>query len=336
MSDRIISAKAQEEDNFQSSIRPLTLDEYIGQTKVKEKLSIYIEAARKREESLDHVLFYGPPGLGKTTLSHIIAREMGVNIKTTSGPALERPGDLASILTNLERGDILFIDEVHRLSRYIEEILYPAMEDFALDIVIGKGPGARTLRLDLPAFTLIGATVRAGMLSSPLRDRFGVVDRLDFYETEDIVKILKRSAQILGLSITDEGAHELALCSRGTPRIANRLLRRTRDYAQVKSDGNITAECAQQALQMLELDNYGLDEIDRRLLKVIIEKFGGGPVGVDTIAAAISEEAETIEDVYEPYLMKLGFVKRTNRGRFVTKEAYRYLQYPETEDNRLF
>lgn len=338
--DRIISARVHEEDHFQHSIRPLTLDDYVGQDKVKNKLSIYIKAALERKESLDHVLLYGPPGLGKTTLSHIIAREMGVNIKVTSGPALERPGDLASLLTNLETGDLLFIDEIHRLNRYVEEILYPAMEDFALDIIIGKGPGARSLRLDLPPFTLVGATVRAGMLSSPLRDRFGVVDRLDFYETDDLIRIIQRSAGIFNLDISKEGALELATSSRGTPRIANRLLRRVRDYAQVKADGKITAEVAKQALEMLELDRYGLDEIDRRVINVIIEKFEGGPVGVDTIAAAISEESDTIEDVYEPYLMKLGFIKRTSRGRVATREAYRYLNYSypgsEADDNRLF
>lgn len=338
MEDRIISAKMQDEDQFQHSIRPLSLDEYIGQEKVKEKLSIYIQAALKRKDTLDHVLLYGPPGLGKTTLSHIIAREMGVNIRVTSGPALERPGDLASILTNLEEGDVLFIDEIHRLNRYVEEILYPAMEDFALDIIIGKGPGARSLRLDLPPFTLIGATVRAGMLSSPLRDRFGIVDRLDFYEAEDIMKIISRSAGILGLEITPDGARELAFSSRGTPRVANRLLRRVRDYAQVREDGEITEGVARKALDMLELDRHGLDDIDRRLLLAIIEKFEGGPVGLDTIAASISEETETIEDVYEPYLMKLGFIKRTSRGRVVTREAYRYLEYPEdgSEQPRLF
>ena len=336
MSERIVSSRTQEEDSFQSSIRPLTLEEYVGQEKLKEKLSIYIQAARNRDETLDHVLLYGPPGLGKTTLSHIIAREMGVNLKSTSGPALERPGDLASLLTNLERGDVLFIDEIHRLSRYVEEILYPAMEDFALDIIIGKGPGARSVRLDLPPFTLVGATVRAGMLSSPLRDRFGVVDRLDFYDEEDIIKILQRAAGILGLSIDEEGARELANCSRGTPRVANRLLRRVRDYAQIKADGKITADVARRALEMLELDRYGLDEIDRRLLTVIIEKFDGGPVGIDTIAAAVSEEAETIEDIYEPYLMKLGFIKRTARGRVVTREAYNYLNYTDFKEERLF
>ena len=316
MKERIVSSKIQEEDTFQHSIRPRTLDEFIGQKKIKEKLDIYIQAARGRKESLDHVLLYGPPGLGKTTLSHIISHEMGVNIKVTSGPALERPGDLASLLTNLESGDVLFIDEIHRLNRYVEEILYPAMEDSALDIIIGKGPGARSLRLELPPFTLIGATVRAGMLTSPLRDRFGVIERLDFYEIDDIIKIIKRSAKILGLKISEEGAHDLARSSRGTPRVANRLLRRVRDFAQVKAAGDITAEVARQALNMLELDRYGLDEIDRRLLEVIIEKYDGGPVGIDTLAASISEETETIEDVYEPYLMKLGFVKRTARGEW--------------------
>ncbi len=326
--ERIISTSKQPEDHYQQSLRPQFLSEYIGQNKVKEKMAIYIEAAKQRNEPLDHVLLYGPPGLGKTTLSHIISREMGVSIKLTSGPALERPGDLASLLTGLETGDVLFIDEIHRLSRYVEEILYSAMEDFALDIIIGKGPAARSLRLELPPFTMIGATVRAGMLSSPLRDRFGVVERLEFYDVDDLVIIIERAAGILGQEIIREGAVQIANSSRGTPRVANRLLRRVRDYAQVKAGGIITDEVALMALQMLELDRLGLDEIDRRLLTTVIEKYEGGPVGLDTIAASISEEADTIEDVYEPYLMKLGFIKRTPRGRVITPAAYRYLQIP--------
>ena len=328
MEERIVSANTREEDHFQQGVRPAVLEEYVGQPKLKEKLEIYIKAARERGESLDHVLLYGPPGLGKTTLAHIISREMGVNIRVTSGPALERPGDLASILTNLESGDVLFIDEIHRLPRFVEEVLYPAMEDYALDVVIGKGPGARSLRLELPSFTLVGATVRAGLLSSPLRDRFGVVDRLDFYSIEELEKIITRSACILEITVDEEGAREVAKSSRGTPRIANRLLRRIRDYAQVKAAGHIDYEVAREALDMLELDRLGLDQIDRRIMEAITEKFGGGPVGVETIAASISEETRTIEDVYEPYLMKLGFIKRTPRGRVVTPEGYRYLELP--------
>jgi len=336
--ERIVSSNNQEEDHFQQGVRPVTLEDYVGQQKLKDKLKIYIEAARERKESLDHVLLYGPPGLGKTTLANIISREMGVNIRVTSGPALERPGDLASILTNLEKGDVLFVDEIHRLPRFVEEVLYPAMEDYALDVVIGKGPGARTLRLELPSFTLVGATVRAGLLSSPLRDRFGVVDRLDFYSTEDLEKIIKRSANILGISVDSEGAREVAICSRGTPRIANRLLRRIRDYAQVKASGHIDYRVAREALEMLELDRMGLDHIDRRIMETIIHKFGGGPVGIETIATSISEETRTIEDVYEPYLMKLGFIKRTPRGREVTPDGYRYLnlEAPEEKQKRFW
>ncbi len=338
MEERIVSSNNQEEDHFQQGVRPVTLEDYVGQQKLKDKLKIYIEAARERKESLDHVLLYGPPGLGKTTLANIISREMGVNIRVTSGPALERPGDLASILTNLEKGDVLFVDEIHRLPRFVEEVLYPAMEDYALDVVIGKGPGARTLRLELPSFTLVGATVRAGLLSSPLRDRFGVVDRLDFYSTEDLEKIIKRSANILGISVDSEGAREVAICSRGTPRIANRLLRRIRDYAQVKASGHIDYRVAREALEMLELDRMGLDHIDRRIMETIIHKFGGGPVGIETIATSISEETRTIEDVYEPYLMKLGFIKRTPRGREVTPDGYRYLnlEAPEEKQKRFW
>jgi Holliday junction DNA helicase RuvB len=326
MEDRLISASARTEDyETDYSLRPHRLDEYIGQDKVKETISIFIQAALARGEVLDHVLLFGPPGLGKTTLANIIACEMGVSIKTTSGPAIERPGDLAAILTNLARGDVLFIDEVHRLSRTVEEILYPAMEDYALDIVIGKGPGARSLRLELPRFTLVGATTRAGLLTSPLRDRFGVISRLDFYRPEDLVRIITRAAGILGVTITREGAFEIAGRSRGTPRVANRLLKRVRDYAQVRADGVITLEVAGEALRFFEIDSLGLDHSDRNLLLTIIHKFAGGPVGLETLAAATSEESETLEDVYEPYLIQLGMLARTPRGRIATPLAYRHL-----------
>ncbi len=324
--ERIISREQVSEDfQLDSDLRPRQFQDYIGQDKVKENLEIFIKAAVERGEALDHVLLYGPPGLGKTTLAHIIAEQMDVNIQVTSGPAIERPGDLAAILTNLEERDVLFIDEIHRLNRSVEEILYPALEDFSIDIMVGKGPSARSLRLDLAPFTLVGATTRAGSLSSPLRGRFGVVNRLDFYTVDDLCQIIIRSAEILEIEIAEEGAEKLAGSSRGTPRIANRLLKRARDYAQVKADNKITSEVAELALKMLEVDAYGLDEIDRRLMKVIYSKFGGGPVGLDTIAAAISEETETIEDVYEPFLLQLGFIQRTPRGRVITRAGLDYL-----------
>lgn len=328
--ERIISAGLREEDtDIEPSLRPRKLSEYIGQDKVKETIDIFIKAALQRGEPLDHVLLFGPPGLGKTTLANIISFEMGVNIRTTAGPAIERPGDLAAILTNLQEGDVLFIDEVHRLSRTVEEILYPAMEDFALDIIIGKGPGARSIRLDLPRFTLIGATTRAGLMTSPLRDRFGVISRLDYYRPADLVIIITRSAKILGVRINDGGAKEIARRSRGTPRIANRLLKRVRDYAQVKADGVISQEIATEALEFFEVDPLGLDQADRRVLTAIITKFGGGPVGLETIAAATGEESGTIEDVYEPYLLQLGLLARTPRGRMVTPAAYAHLGLPQ-------
>ena len=316
------------ENDFDVSLRPRKLEEYIGQTKVKENMKIYIEAAKKRNESLDHTLLYGPPGLGKTTLSNIIANEMNANIRITSGPAIEKPGDLAALLTNLAPGDVLFIDEIHRSNKSVEEILYPALEDFALDIIIGKGPSARSIRLDLPKFTLIGATTKAGSLSSPLRDRFGIIHRLELYSNEDLETIVKRSAKILNIDITEKGAKEIASRSRGTPRIANRILKRVRDFADIKSDGKVTDEIANEALQSLEIDKLGLDNIDRIMLDTIIKKFAGGPVGVETLAATIGEDIDTIEDVYEPYLMQLGFLNRTPRGRIATMAAYEHMGVP--------
>ncbi len=324
--ERVIAPEYISDDNeIETSLRPHTLEEYIGQEKAKENLKIYIEAAKNRHESLDHVLLYGPPGLGKTTLAGIVANEMGVQIRVTSGPAIEKPGDLAALLTSLNDGDILFIDEIHRLSRSIEEVLYPAMEDFALDIIIGKGPSARSIRLDLKRFTLIGATTRAGQLSAPLRDRFGVILRLELYSPNELAKIVKRSAGILNIEAENDGALEIASRSRGTPRIANRLLKRARDYAQVMGNGIITVESAQNALERMEIDELGLDLVDRNLLRAMIENYNGGPVGLDTIAAMIGEESVTIEDVYEPYLMQLGFLTRTPRGRKVTALGYRHL-----------
>ena len=321
------SEETPEEEIFEETLRPKKFSEYVGQKKTKEGLKIMIEAARSRNEPIDHVLLYGPPGLGKTTLANVIASEIGAQIRVTSGPAIERAGDLASILTNLQEGDILFIDEIHRLNRTVEEVLYPAMEDFTLDIVIGKGPAARSIRLDLPKFTIIGATTRMGSISSPLRDRFGLVNRLEFYEDDEIEKIVKRSAKILGIEIADGGAAEISKRARKTPRIANRLLKRVRDYAQVKAKGHIDAEVANKALDMLEVDEFGLDNTDRKLIATIIENFKGGPVGLSTLAAATSEEIETIEDVYEPYLIQIGFLERTPRGRKVTHAAFKHLGY---------
>lgn len=332
MEERIITGDEQDDDNWQYSLRPRKLREYIGQDQAKNNLSIFIKAAMARQEALDHVLLYGPPGLGKTTLAGIIANELGVNFRITSGPAIERQGDLAALLTNLGDKDVLFIDEIHRLSRNVEEVLYAAMEDYGLDIVIGKGPSARSIRLDLPKFTLIGATTRAGSLAAPLRDRFGVICRLEYYDTNHLVCIVKRAAEILNVVIEEGGALEIAKRSRGTPRIANRLLKRVRDYAQVAGDGIVTNVVADKALAMLEVDHLGLDRTDRRMLSTIIEKFNGGPVGLDTLAAAISEETETIEDVYEPFLLQMGFLNRTPRGRVATKAAYDHLQIPYDQE----
>jgi holliday junction DNA helicase RuvB len=332
--DRIVTAHLMMEDQaVEYSLRPRYLAEYIGQAQVKDNLKIYIEAAKMRREPLDHVLLYGPPGLGKTTLSNIIANELGVNIRTTSGPAIERPGDLAAILTNLQENDVLFIDEIHRLHRTVEEVLYPAMEDFALDFIIGKGPSARSVRLDLPKFTLIGATTRAGLLSAPLRDRFGVVSRLEFYTEDELSYIVTRTAEIFGVGMVGEASREIARRARGTPRIANRLLKRVRDHAQVRGDGIITDDVAHDALERIQVDPMGLDSIDHKMLRSMIQNYGGRPVGLDTIAASIGEESQTIEDVYEPYLMQIGFLQRTPRGRIVTAAGYRHLGLPVPELN---
>jgi len=313
-----------EERGFEKT-RPLTFRDYIGQERIKENLKVYVDAAKRRGEALDHVLFFGPPGLGKTTLAYVIAHEMGVGIRATSGPAIERPGDLAAILTNLQERDVLFIDEIHRLSKPVEEALYPALEEFSFDIVIGQGPGARAIRLELPRFTLIGATTRVGLLSSPLRARFGVLIRVDYYSPEELEKIVQRAAALLDIRLEEEGAREIALCSRGTPRVALRLLKRVRDYAQVKGDGVVTGEIAREALSFMEIDSFGLDRMDRAILRTIVEKFGGGPVGIDTLSAALSEERDTIEDVYEPFLIQMGYIHRTPRGRVATRRAYEYL-----------
>lgn len=334
MERRIIETEITEEDRrIEGGLRPQTLDDYIGQEKAKKNLRIYIEAAKQRGDSLDHVLFYGPPGLGKTTLAGIIANEMGVHMKVTSGPAIEKPGEMAAILNNLQEGDVLFVDEIHRLNRQVEEVLYPAMEDFAIDIMIGKGSSARSIRLELPRFTLVGATTRAGLLTAPLRDRFGVIHHLEFYTDRELQEIILHSAAILGVEIEPEGAMELARRSRGTPRLANRLLKRVRDFAQVQYDGRITKEVASLALDLLEVDRYGLDQTDRLLLSTVIEKFGGGPVGLDTLAAAIGEDSGTIEDVYEPYLIKNGFLNRTPRGRTASALAYRHMGLSMPEES---
>ena len=334
MEKRIITTDVTEEDfSLEGNLRPQTLDDYIGQEKTKNTLKVYIEAAKQRHDALDHVLFYGPPGLGKTTLSGIIANEMGVHMKVTSGPAIEKPGEMAAILNNLQEGDILFVDEIHRLNRQVEEVLYPAMEDYAIDIMIGKGASARSIRLDLPKFTLVGATTRAGLLSAPLRDRFGVMNHLEFYTHEELQTIIIRSAQVLGVEIDEKGAAEIAKRSRGTPRLANRLLKRVRDFAQVKYDGRITYDVACFALNLLEVDQYGLDKIDRRILQTMIVNFQGGPVGLETLAAAIGEDSGTLEDVYEPYLLQNGFLNRTPRGRMASALAYEHLGYQMPEKN---